>query len=202
MKIAVIGPPWIPIPPPKYGGTELVVYNLVEGLTELGHEVILFGPKESKVSCRLMPYMENDRYFGLESPELTKGIVGGLIAKYAFARAGYEGVDIIHCHTLDIPEVDIPCVYTLHGPANEGAILRCAELSENPKNGFVSISKRQQQLHTALNDKINFLGNAYNCINAKVIEWKKKKEDFYLFAGRVNWEKGLDLAIRVASKAG
>ncbi|MBN1871846.1 MAG: glycosyltransferase family 4 protein [Candidatus Omnitrophica bacterium] len=202
MKIAVIAPPWIPIPPPKYGGTELVIYNLVEGLKEAGEDVVLFAPKDSNVSCRLMPYMENKYYFGLDSPEYSKAVVGELAAKYAFNRAGYEGVDIIHCHMLDIPDVDIPCVYTLHGPANEATVLRCVELSKDPKNGFVSISKRQQQLHTVLSDKINFIGNAYNCINAKTIEWKKKKEDFFLFAGRVNWEKGLDLAIRVASKAG
>jgi len=41
MKIAVIAPPWIPVPPPRYGGIELVVYNLAEGLTASGHEVLL-----------------------------------------------------------------------------------------------------------------------------------------------------------------
>jgi len=44
IKIAVIAPPWISVPPPRYGGIELVVYNLVEGLTALGHEVLLFAP--------------------------------------------------------------------------------------------------------------------------------------------------------------
>lgn len=59
MKIAVIAPPWIPVPPPKYGGIEVVIWNLVEGLKELGEEVILFGPKDSKVSCKFYPYTES-----------------------------------------------------------------------------------------------------------------------------------------------
>ncbi|UCB56461.1 MAG: glycosyltransferase family 4 protein [Candidatus Omnitrophota bacterium] len=202
MKIAVIAPPWIPVPPPKYGGTELVIYNLVEGLTELGQEVILFAAKDSKVSCRLMPYIESEYYFGLDSEDRTKAFVTELIAKYAFSRAGYEGVDIIHCHTMDIPLADIPVIYTIHGPANEPSVVRCEELSKNPKNNFVSISKRQKELYLMLNKNIRFADTVYNCINAKPIEWKKKKEDFFLFVGRVNWEKGLDLAIRVASKAG
>ena len=30
MRIAQIAPPWIAIPPKNYGGTESVIYNLVE----------------------------------------------------------------------------------------------------------------------------------------------------------------------------
>lgn len=202
MKIALIAPPWIPIPPPKYGGIELVVYNLAEGLTALGHEVILFAPNKSNVTCRLMPYMGNDIHFGLDSTIETKAFVGELANKYSFSMAGYEKVDIIHCHTLVSPSVDIPTVFTLHGPANEPTVTACVEFSKNPKNSFVAISERQKELHLTLNKDINFAGTVYNCVNAKAIEWKKKKEDFFLFVGRVNWEKGLDLAIRVASKAG
>ncbi|MFC1806862.1 glycosyltransferase family 4 protein [Candidatus Omnitrophota bacterium] len=202
MKIAVIAPPWIPIPPPKYGGIEFVIYNLVEGLAKLGHEVVLIAPKESKASCRILPYIEGEAYLGLDSPMDVKLLAGEIASKYAFSAAGCEGVDIIHCHTHNEATVDIPCVYTLHGPANESTVETCVELSKNPKNSFVSISKRQQELHLMLNKDIRFSGNVYNCINPKIIEWQKKKEDFFLFVGRVNWEKGLDLAIRVASKAG
>jgi len=202
MKIAMIAPPWIPIPPPRYGGIELVIYNLVEGLRELGQDVLLFAPKESEVSCKLMPYMESQNYFGLDSPGSTKVFVGELSAKYALAMSGYEQVDIIHNHTLVGPIADIPMVYTLHGPANEATVERCVELSGNKKNNFVSISERQKELHLTLNKNINFAGNVYNCVDSKALEWKKKKEDFFLFVGRVNWEKGLDLAIRVATKAG
>jgi len=202
MKIAVIAPPWIAIPPPKYGGIELVIYNLVEGLTALGHDVILFAPYKSQVSCRLVPYVETDLHFGLDSTVETKAFIGELANKYSFSMAGYEKVDIIHCHTLISPPVDIPTVFTLHGPANEPTVQACTEFSKNTKNSFVAISERQKNLHLTLNPNINFAGTVYNCVNAKVIEWKKKKEDFFLFVGRVNWEKGLDLAIKVASKAG
>jgi hypothetical protein len=202
MKIGMIAPPWIPIPPPKYGGIELVIYNLAEGLSALGHEVILFAPKDSDVSCRLMPYMENDLPFGLASTTETKAFVGELGNKYSFSMCGYENVDIIHCHTLTPPPVDIPTVFTLHGPANEPTVKACSEFSRNPKVSFIAISERQKELHLTLNKDINFSGTVYNCVNAKAIEWKRKKEDFFLFVGRVNWEKGLDLAIRVANKAG
>ncbi|MBN1871498.1 MAG: glycosyltransferase, partial [Candidatus Omnitrophica bacterium] len=120
---------------------------------------------------------------------------------YAYAMAGYERVDIIHDHTLSRPVVDIPVMHTLHGPATEGSIKRCVELSEETESHFVSISNRQQKLYHTLNSHINFAGTVYNSVNVKKIEWSKNKEDFFLFVGRSNWEKGLDLAIRVATKA-
>ena len=42
MKIAHIVPPWIAIPPENYGGTEVVLYNLVEEQVVQGHDVTLF----------------------------------------------------------------------------------------------------------------------------------------------------------------
>ncbi len=202
MKIGVIAPPWIPIPPPKYGGIELVIYNLVEGLTKLGHEVLLFAPRGSEVSCDVITYLENPSYFGLDSPPDVKGFVVELAAKYAYAMAGYEKMDIIHDHTLFDSRVKIPRVHTLHGPANEVMVKRCAELSEKGNNYFAPISNRQKELYLTLNSKINFTDTVYNSIDVKAIDWSEKKEDFFLFVGRANWEKGLDLAIRVACKAG
>lgn len=201
MKIAVIAPPYIPVPPPMYGGIELVVYNLVEGLSRLGEDVTLFAPKSSKVSCRLVPYLNSSKHFGLNSAEDTKEFVYELIAKYAYARAGLEGADIIHDHTLSESDINIPTVHTLHGPAEKTLVARCADLSRHPRNSFISISERQKELYLAVNKGINFVGMVHNSVDVDKIEYEDEKEDFFLFVGRANWEKGLDLAVRVASKA-
>ncbi len=42
MRIALIAPPWTPIPPPLYGGIELVVDQMARGLVAAGHDVTLF----------------------------------------------------------------------------------------------------------------------------------------------------------------
>jgi len=42
--VALLAPPWIPIPPPAYGGPEQVVRLLAEGLVAAGHRVTLFAP--------------------------------------------------------------------------------------------------------------------------------------------------------------
>ena len=47
MKIAMISTPFLRVPPRDYGGTELVVHELVEGLVRRGHEVTLFATGDS-----------------------------------------------------------------------------------------------------------------------------------------------------------
>ena len=55
MRIAVIAPPWYPVPPSGYGGIEWVVSLLADGLTERGHQVTLFAPPGSETGARLVP---------------------------------------------------------------------------------------------------------------------------------------------------
>ena len=44
LRIAMLAPPWIPVPPPAYGGIETVVGLLVDALVARGHEVTLIAP--------------------------------------------------------------------------------------------------------------------------------------------------------------
>ena len=81
MKIAIIAPPWIQIPPPRYGGIELVIYNLVQGFADLGQEIILFAHKDSECACKIYPYIETPLYFGLDSPDREKAFISELVPK-------------------------------------------------------------------------------------------------------------------------
>ena len=42
LHIAMFAPPWIPVPPPGYGGIEFVVALVTDALVELEHDVELF----------------------------------------------------------------------------------------------------------------------------------------------------------------
>src|ERR1035438_31785 len=53
MKIGMIAPPWFPLPPKGYGGIELVVHLLTEGLVARGHDVTLFASGDSETLARL-----------------------------------------------------------------------------------------------------------------------------------------------------
>ena len=56
MKIAMIAPPWISIPPATYGGTESIVAFIVEELVAQGHDVTLFAPGDARSSAKLVSF--------------------------------------------------------------------------------------------------------------------------------------------------
>lgn len=53
MRIAQIAPLWETVPPPAYGGAELVVSLLTDELVRRGHEVTLFASGDSQSLAHL-----------------------------------------------------------------------------------------------------------------------------------------------------
>ena len=53
MKVALIAPPFIAVPPKKYGGTELFVAELARGLQSNGIDVTVYANGESTVDVPL-----------------------------------------------------------------------------------------------------------------------------------------------------
>ena len=53
LRIAQLAPPFVPVPPPQYGGTERLVSLLTEELVRQGHEVTLFASADS-MTCRMV----------------------------------------------------------------------------------------------------------------------------------------------------
>src|SRR5205807_9532707 len=43
LRVAMVAPPWYELPPLGYGGLEVIVAALIDGLVERGHDVTLFG---------------------------------------------------------------------------------------------------------------------------------------------------------------
>jgi hypothetical protein len=53
VRVALIAPPFIPVPPPKYGGTELFVAQLALGLKASGLDVVVYTNGESTLDVDL-----------------------------------------------------------------------------------------------------------------------------------------------------
>ena len=115
MKIGLIAPPWVAVPPRGYGGTEVVVANLAKGLTELGHDVRLFTIGES--TCpQACGYVFDEAVTPIGEP-----VSQAIQAAAAYEElSGVDGVDIIHDHTWIGPLLaqearsTIPVVTTMH----------------------------------------------------------------------------------------
>ena len=53
MRIAVLSPVWFAVPPTGYGGIELIVSLLADGLVDAGHDVTLFASGDSLTKANL-----------------------------------------------------------------------------------------------------------------------------------------------------
>ena len=54
MRVALVAPLFEHVPPLNYGGTERVVYFMVEELVRLGHSVTLYATRGSETSAELI----------------------------------------------------------------------------------------------------------------------------------------------------
>jgi glycosyltransferase involved in cell wall biosynthesis len=144
MRIALLSPPFLPIPPPAYAGTERIVAVLAQGLHERGHDVTLFAPGDSTVPYRLVPTIP-EALWRSEDPADVAAYFGLTLAK---AAAEANRFDIIHSHLdasgiLMAHLVSTPVVATLHGRLDITGM--SALIDALPDIPLVSISDSQRR---------------------------------------------------------
>jgi glycosyltransferase involved in cell wall biosynthesis len=196
MRIAVIAPPWYPVPPSGYGGIEWVVSLLADGLTERGHQVTLFAPPGSETEARLVPPLAK-----IPPQEL----IGDPWYEAAHAVTAYEHgdeFDILHDHTGPVgvsigAMSDCPTVHTLHGPFTDQTRMLYRRIAR--RHWFVAISESQRSMAPA---NLRWAGVVYNGIPMDRYPFREDKDDFLFFLGRADEEKAPHLAIEAARRAG
>ena len=114
MRIGMISPLEMRVPPIGYGGTEMIVSLLTEELVRRGHDVTLFASGDSDTGALLMPGCERH----LRGSARDKSILTMLNVTSCLERA--HEFDIIHNHTtfegLALAGlVETPVLTTLHG---------------------------------------------------------------------------------------
>ena len=195
MRIALVAPPFIPVPPKSYGGTELFVANLASGLQRLGFEVVVYTIGASTI--------ETERRWLYPTPEWP--IQGEIYANmreinhtsWAVSDAAAE-CDIIHLNSVAglcfSRFVDASVVYTIQHPHLE-------DLSEfygyYPGAHFVTISDFQRR-----QERLPLLRTIHHGLDLALYNLQPRKRDYLLFLGRIAPIKGTHLAIEVAKKVG
>jgi glycosyltransferase involved in cell wall biosynthesis len=211
MRILEIAPPWFPVPPRGYGGIELVVALLADGLVERGHDVTLVASGGSVTKARLVsPFAEapDPARIGNAHDDVFHAL-----SAYLEAISDPAGYDIVHDHAgligpalgaiasgtawrSGVPGVFPPVVHTLHGPWTQAAKRYYARLHE--RLHLVAISEAQK----ADNPAVEYAGVVPNGINLALYPRRDEKDDYVLFLGRANPEKGPEVAVEVARRAG
>jgi glycosyltransferase involved in cell wall biosynthesis len=195
MRVAMISPLEMRVPPPGYGGSELIVSLLTEEFVRRGHDVTLFASGDSVTGAKLVPGCE--RY--LRGTDRKKDILTMLSVTSCMERAG--DFDIIHNHTTleglaTAGLVATPMLSTLHGGLGGDWLL----LFERYRGWYNTISRSAKSL---LPDKSRFAGVIYNAIDVETFPFNAgPRDDYLLYLSRISREKGTHLAIEVARRAG
>jgi glycosyltransferase involved in cell wall biosynthesis len=196
VRIAEIAPVWLSVPPVGYGGIELVVSLLADGLTDRGHDVTLFASGGSRTSGRLVSPVENPP--GFESPEGSGLDMLHALESYRYANQ----FDVIHDHTVLGPILAAqmatrpPVVHTLHGPWHDTARRLYAMLDD--QIALVAISEDQRRG----NPSLRYAGTVPNGLDLSQYPFRETKENFLLFVGRANPDKAPEAALGVARRTG
>ena len=195
MRIGLIAPPWVPVPPPAYGGTELVIDNLARGLKELGHDVRLFTVGEP--TC---PVPTEYLYREPRAP------IGISIVESAHVVAAYEAladVDLIHDHTLLGPLVAgtagvrrPPVVTTNHGPFTDETRPIWSAITQHASLICISHSQARASGNVPVSAVI------HHGIDLDVHQPGPGGGDYLMFIGRMSADKGVHHAVRIAREAG
>jgi len=195
MRIALLAPPFIPVPPTRYGGTELFLARLAEGLTALGEQVVVYANGESTVPVEVRALYPRSQW-PIEG-EVYDNLKDMNHASWAMRDAAAD-CDVIHVN--NVPGVIMsrlarqPVVYTMHHPHLEGL----SEVFRSvPEVHYVTISDFQRR-----QERLPRIRTIHHGLDFRDYRYQEEKEDYLAFIGRIAPVKGVHLAIAAAEKAG
>jgi glycosyltransferase involved in cell wall biosynthesis len=195
LKVALIAAPFISVPPADYGGTELFVAHLAEGLSREGVEVVVYANGESTVKAELRSiYPRSEWPIKIAENAWLRELNHESWAVYDAATC----CDIIHVQSAQAVTlsrfVKQPVVLTLHGP-------HLPTLSElytfYPDIHYVCISDAQCKQETM--PRMRTIHHGIDISRYRLVE---KKQPYLSFIGRISPIKGTHLAIDVARRTG
>src|SRR5690349_17143948 len=195
MRIALIAAPFIPVPPVRYGGTELFVGSLAEGLKHRGIDVVVYATGDSTVDTELR-FLYPRSEWPLEG-EIFSNLKDVNHTFWAVADAMNE-CDIIHLNNAPglaaSRFVSAPIVYTVHHPQQ-------ATLSEFYSSygdvNYVTISDSQKSF-----ESMPKMTTIHHGIKIEDYPVQEKKQPYLSFIGRLAPVKGAHTAIEVAKRTG
>ncbi len=186
----MVSTPFVAVPPPAYGGTELIVHSLTRALERAGHEVVVFATGDSRVS--------HLRAFFHEAVWPPHPYAELLHCRFA-AREIREGdFDVVHAHCPALlafaADLGPPVVYTLHHDAQPllSRYYRCI-----PGIRYVAISARQAQLSDPPAHDV-----VHHGLDPDLYPVVGPGGASAFFLGRLSRCKAPDLAIEAAARAG
>ncbi|EIV96196.1 glycosyltransferase family 4 protein [Frankia sp. QA3] len=193
MRIGLLAPPWMPVPPGSYGGTEGVVDQLARGLAATGQQVRLYALEGSSTP---VPTICPPAIGGM--PQMGNGPV-----ELRHVIDGYDALadcDLIHDHTITGPAWALACrrhpvVVTCHGPI--AGALHDIYRAYGRRLPLIAISHDQ----TARAPDVRIARVIHHGLDPVHFTAGRGDGHYLLFLGRMTPEKGVREAVEVARRA-
>jgi glycosyltransferase involved in cell wall biosynthesis len=195
VRIALIAAPFIAVPPAEYGGTELFVAQLAEGLEKAGVDAVVYANGESTVKAERRWLYERSLW-PIKQPERA-GLRELNHTSWAI-RDAFNECDLIHVQSpqglVFSQFVDRPFVLTLHGPHED---YLSDYYARYPEVQYVCISDAQCR-----QESLPHLRTIHHGIDLSLYRLVESKQQYLSFIGRIAPIKGTHIAIDVAQRTG
>lgn len=195
MRVALVAPPFLPVPPKKYGGTELFIAQLAEGLQSAGVDVVVYTNGQATVGVEKR-WLYKDNQWPIKG-EVYDNLKDFNHASWAISDAAND-CDVIHLHNVPAlmftRYVTNQFVYTMHH-VHEEPLSQLYNFF--PQVEYVTISEFQRQF-----ESLPRVRTIHHGIDLSLYRLQEKKQSYLAFLGRIAPIKGTHLAIEVAKKVG
>lgn len=221
LKVAMIAPPWLNMPPLGYGGIENVVHYLTVELEKLGAEVHLFSVGDTSTKVHRMHHTyEDGQYRAIHRPmyEAATIPINHIMMALATIKAAGD-FDIIHDHNgfigpammADLDPASFPPVlHTLHGPFSTEEVVASgvpdnrpmyARFRQHERLHFNGISYAQlRDAPPELNSR--FVDVVHNAVDLSELPLQTEKSDYFITLARFNRDKGIGEAAKMCEDLG
>jgi glycosyltransferase involved in cell wall biosynthesis len=197
LRIGMVAPPVIKIPPERYAGTERIVAALADGLVARGHHVTLFASGESTSGSETVPVIPDAAWNGRSTGD--NAAFSMLSAMRALERA--RDVDLFHSH-LDVMGLPlarlspVPVLSTFHSRLDAPGLYESVlAFGDAP---LVAISQSQRRWHP----DANWVATIPHGLPFDDVPFSSRTGEYLVVVGRASPDKGIAEAIEVAESAG
>jgi glycosyltransferase involved in cell wall biosynthesis len=192
VKIALLGPIAWRTPPLHYGPWELITSLIAEGLAARGIDVTLFATLDS-ITKGTLDGVSPTGYE--ESPDIDGRVQEALHVSHALARSAE--FDLVHNHLDWLPlafsqHCAAPLLTTIHGFSGSNIL----PAYRRARSHYVSISDADRS------PDLSYLATVHHGIDLDALQVNAVGGEDLIAFGRIHPDKGTDLAIEIARRAG
>jgi len=199
MRVLHLAPLWFPVARDSFGGIETFLAGLITALERLGCENTLIASGDSRTPAKLVPVAPLNLYTAMET---------GLAAEYVYyeqhqlllALERASDFDVVHSHIgwggyvlSGVPGLQTRVLHTQHIPVSGDQGWFIGQRSSMWFSTVSDFQARKLRQHGATRCQV-----INNGIDVEAFTFQAHGGEGLLFLGRMEREKGPDLAVQVA----